>query len=291
MPDGSLRLGLQPSLGAVRGQGKASGRACATTFALQKLRLGVANSASLRLLKPCCYGPITSDAWCAFRFIVAWHLALVTWQGTYSNYLGHLRTACLALEVPMPPAEHPAVIRAKTSIVKRMLYSPKPRMFIQRTMVRNMFLSAERGLLTVRMAMLWLASYLFLLRVPSEALPMIRGDSVLAQSNQSTMYLDDEGKLCLKFQRRKNRPGGSLLRRNCSCAACPKVCPVHVLWHQFFMKLPLGAAPWKDVSPDKARSSLRATLAKLGVRDVRSCLLFTLLASVAGAQCTVVRDT
>ena len=143
------------------------------------------------------------------------------WQGTYSNYLGRLRTACLALEVPMPPAEHPAVIRAKTSIVKRMLYSPKPRMFIQRTMVRNMFLSAERGLLTVRMAMLWLVSYLFLLRVPSEALPMIRGDSVLAQSNQSTMYLDDEGKLCLKLQRRKNRPGGSLLRRNCSGAACP----------------------------------------------------------------------
>ena len=204
---------------------------------------------------------------------VSTHIAPIrsVWQGTFSNYLGHLRTACLALDVPMPPADHPAVARAKTSIVKRMLFSPKPRMFLQRTMVRNIFLSVERGLETLDMAMLWLTSYLFLLRVPSEALPMVRGNSVWAQCNQSTLYLDEEGKLCLRLQTRKNRPGGSLLRRSCACAACPKICPVHVVWLQFFAKLPLGAAPWKDVTPDKARSRLRATLTKLGVSNTVCC--------------------
>ncbi len=94
--------------------------------------------------------------------------ALLEWShnfrcvGTYSNYLGYLRAACLALDLEMPRADHPAIQRAKTSIVKRMLFrsrclyarSPfgisvhvflgcgRPRMFIQRSMVRNLVLAS-----------------------------------------------------------------------------------------------------------------------------------------------------
>jgi hypothetical protein len=184
--------------------------------------------------------------------------------GTYSNYVGHVRTLCLAMDVPMPSADHPALARAKSSIVKRMLFSPRPRMFIQRTMVRNMCLSVERGLLSFDMAMLWLTAYVFLLRVPSEALPLVRGTQE-DLGHQCTVFLDSDGCVCLRLRRRKNRPGGSLLRRKCACTACPRICPVHVLWLQFFAKLPLGAQPWIAVSADNARKKLRTTLGRLGV--------------------------
>ena len=196
--------------------------------------------------------------------------ALLLWShtfrcvGTFGNYVGHLRTLCLALDVPMPAADNPAIARAKASIVKRMLFSPRPRMFIQRTVVRNMSLAVERGVLSFSMAMLWLTAYVFLLRVPSEALPLVRGTGSDV-GNQATIFLDEEGCVSIRLRRRKNRPGGSLLRRKCACAACPKICPVHVLWLQFFAELPIGAQPWHSISAAKARSCLRTTLAKLGV--------------------------
>ena len=45
--------------------------------------------------------------------------------GTFSNYLGFLRTACLALDIEPVSASHPALQRAKVAIVKRMLWTPR----------------------------------------------------------------------------------------------------------------------------------------------------------------------
>lgn len=42
--------------------------------------------------------------------------------GTFSNYVGHVRTICLAKDLEMPPATHPAIHRAKEAIIKRMLF-------------------------------------------------------------------------------------------------------------------------------------------------------------------------
>ena len=50
-------------------------------------------------------------------------------------------------------------------------------MFIQRSMVMNMVLATNRGHSQRHYAMLWLAAYTFLLRVPSEGLPMARGET------------------------------------------------------------------------------------------------------------------
>ena len=125
--------------------------------------------------------------------------AIVGWShtfrclGTFSNYLGYLRSACLAMDVAAPPTNDPLIRRAKSAIVKRMLWSPRrarhctwfpfaclvhtcrPRMFIQRQTVLNMVLAVGRGLEEQRYAMLWLAAYTFLLRVPSEGFPMCCG--------------------------------------------------------------------------------------------------------------------
>lgn len=57
--------------------------------------------------------------------------AIVCWShtfrcvGTFSNYLGYLRSACMALDVEAPPSDLPVLRRAKSAIVKRMLWSPR----------------------------------------------------------------------------------------------------------------------------------------------------------------------
>ena len=192
--------------------------------------------------------------------------------GTFANYLGYLRSACLALDIAAPPADSLAIRRAKGAIVKRMLWTPRPRMFIQREMMRNMVLAVDRQLESHKFAMLWLVAYWFLLRVPSEALPMQKGiaGGSLANSDVSVLSLEADGRLRLQLASRKNKQGGSSLWRSCSCAACVKTCPVHVLWHEFFDKFDVGARPWADVSASVAREQLRATLRALRVPDAAS---------------------
>ncbi len=56
--------------------------------------------------------------------IIAWSHAFRC-VGTYANYLGYLRSACLALDLDVPPANHLAIQRAKIAIVKRMLFTPR----------------------------------------------------------------------------------------------------------------------------------------------------------------------
>ena len=55
-------------------------------------------------------------------------------------------------------------------------------------MVFNLVIST----LDKNLAMLWLVSYTFLLRVPSEALPMAKGDAdaAAAGTQQSVIFLD-----------------------------------------------------------------------------------------------------
>ena len=89
--------------------------------------------------------------------------------GTFANYLGYLRTACLAMGVKGPEQGHPALKRAMVAIVKREMFEQRSKKFIDKTFVTNIVLCVERGGVALSLAMLWLASYLFLLRVPSEA--------------------------------------------------------------------------------------------------------------------------
>jgi len=197
--------------------------------------------------------------------MLAWSLTFRC-VGTFSNYSGHVRTVCLALDVAAPAAGHPGLRRAKVAIVKRMLFTPRPRMFLQRTTVRNLVLAVDRGMETQSFAMLWLATYCFLLRLPSEALMMRRGGEgfIAAGKEQSVLHLDPNGELVLTLNTRKNKIRGSTLRRSCSCAACKRTCPVHALWFGFFAGLAPGAQPWACFTAAIARCHLRSTLTALG---------------------------
>ena len=110
--------------------------------------------------------------------------------GTFANYLGHLRCACHALGLDAPPVGHQTIKRAMAGIVKRQLHDPRPKVFITkcvpccgaalaafggcvyalvRSIVTNMVRAVQRELEEQSFAMLWLVSYLFLRRLPSEA--------------------------------------------------------------------------------------------------------------------------
>ena len=115
--------------------------------------------------------------------------------GTFCNYEGYVRTACLAMGMDAPPAENQALRRARGAIAKRMAFTKRwvictpccrmfvhatpivvrQRMFVQRSILFNMVLAVARGLEVSNFAFLWIAAYMFMLRVPSEALPMARG--------------------------------------------------------------------------------------------------------------------
>ena len=108
--------------------------------------------------------------------------------------------------------------------------------------------------------MLFLVSYVFLLRVPSEALPMVTvGDGGIdAHGEQSIIYLENDV-VYLKLAKRKNRPKGSLLKRSCWCKACKLTCPVHVLG-PWLLKQGIGSTPFRSFSPANALQGLRAIL-------------------------------
>ena len=51
--------------------------------------------------------------------------------GTFSNYVGHVASACLARGIDCPSTTHPAVVRAKHAIAKRLLFVSAEQGFIK----------------------------------------------------------------------------------------------------------------------------------------------------------------
>ena len=207
---------------------------------------------------------------------------------TYANYLGHLRTACYAIGCDAPPTSHPAIKRAMTAIAKRDMFAAREKKFIDkcklrlrlsfachcrftvRKMVANLVFRANRDKSddapeAMGFAMLWLVSYVFLLRVPSEGLPMrkMRPSDEGAAEEQSIVWREGED-VCLRLRTRKNRRQGSgVLRRKCTCAGGKMTCIVHAFWDGWMSFLPEGEAPWNGYSPHFVIGRLRADLAKL----------------------------
>ena len=99
--------------------------------------------------------------------VLAWSTTFRS-LGTFMNYLGCLRKACHALNIEAPPYGHAAIKRAMASIVKRQIAPDRPRLHLDRIDVKNMVLAVQSGFETQKYAMLWLVSYTYLLRLPSE---------------------------------------------------------------------------------------------------------------------------
>jgi hypothetical protein len=119
------------------------------------------------------------------------------------------------------------------------------------------------------MAVLFCLSYAFLLRVPSEGLPLRIGPPIESWrvSHPDTPWIV-VGAECIRidFWRRKNLPNGSVLVRKCWCVLNPETCPMHVAgaWLKGFAQ---GEAPFAGISASDFNSELRSRGSVLGVRS------------------------
>ena len=111
---------------------------------------------------------------------------------------------CCALSVDCPAAGDPALRRAKASIVKRLVFTARPRMFIKKDMLYNLVRRAEPSSRDYEFAMLWLVAYAFMLRLPSEAL-QIQKDVGGEFTCGNHIYLDSSETVCLYLSSRKNK--------------------------------------------------------------------------------------
>ena len=94
-------------------------------------------------------------------------------------------------------------------------------MFRSRSDVEDLVVYCRRTPHMENFAALFVLTYAFLLRMPSEAIPMTAwcGDASLSLKSDT---------LVLSLARRKNKPRGSRLTRTCWCTESSLTCPVHV---------------------------------------------------------------
>ena len=113
-------------------------------------------------------------------------------------------------------------------------------------------------------AMAFLTSYVFLLRLPSECLPIrVASGDAADHACQAVVHVGDDY-ISLRLKRRKNKEGGSLLTRRCWCSTCKETCPVHVLG-KFFTDCGAGATPFASFDAREALGTLRTWLQVLNI--------------------------
>ena len=178
--------------------------------------------------------------------------------GTFCNYLGHVKLLCQLAGVSTAAFYDDRVKRAKTSILKRSPFQSREKRFIRQEVVARLMTHEYENTTEAALAMLCLVSYVFMLRLPSEALPMVWGKhapGIICMSRKSVLYfffayylhvgtncvhqsyLWIEGpRLCLKLKTRKNRQHGTTLWRECWCGTSAMsrfTCPIHTFGHPY----------------------------------------------------------
>ena len=163
--------------------------------------------------------------------------------------------------------EAPALRKAKSSVDKALNFKRRERMFISRLLVwqTSPNIIAYVGVLVrqkveemlewsslhpeLRLhALLFLFSYTFLLRVPSEALPTVVGFEGFPTKSNSMIHKGANESLVLVLRKRKNKPEGSRLIRKCSCVKSPASCAYHLIG-QLIDEVPIGSPLFGSISP------------------------------------------
>ena len=192
--------------------------------------------------------------------LLAWS-QLFRHERTFANYLTYVRLACEIVKVPVEVFDHPSLKRAKIAIAKKGLFATRKPRFIGLHMVRRMVARAAAHVSMVPSVMLYLMSYIFLLRVPSEAIPVC---AHTAEGVAAPVLVVRDDEVVLRLPRRKNRRTPSVLRRGCWCRECTATCPVHALG-SYFQSLGKGERPFLALGGGAALRMLRALLTDLQV--------------------------
>ena len=124
---------------------------------------------------------------------------------TFGNYLNYVRLACELAGASTAVFGHPSLKRTRNAIAKRRLCVVREPQFIRQEMVAKCLGLLERKPHLERLVYLCLTAYVFLLRVPSEAIP------IAAHGHTG-------GKVEVWLPKRKNRLVPSSVLRACWCS-------------------------------------------------------------------------
>ena len=203
------------------------------------------------------FPPMIDDllAWsCVFRH-----------PGTFSNYLGYVKLGCELVGVSTGVFKHASLSRARMAVTKKQAFVPRKAKFINLGMV-TCIINEAVDTVGKTFAMLCLATYAFLLRLPSEALPIVVHKRTQAEHSKQPLLVVDGQRMRLELPRRKNRLRPTTLVRMCWCHQCKVTCPVHVLG-VYLATLPAGSCPFSGYKSGSALVTLRAALNALGVAE------------------------
>ena len=141
----------------------------------------------------------------------------------------------------------PAVRRTTTSVLEAGNFMSRNRMWIRREQIEQLVVLGS-AMTYGSGRFLFLITYIFLLRLPSEALPLTVGKD----TSRNEIFVEDEA-LVIVLARRKNKANGSRLSRCCWCSRSRTTCPVHVVVAQ--------TDPWHETvrRMDTVDSTVRAT--------------------------------
>ena len=197
--------------------------------------------------------------------LLAWS-TLFRSSKTFGNYLNYVRLGCELVKVPTIVFDEGANLlrRAKRAIDKKGKFIARGPMFLRLEVVNELLTLADGIEPWRHLAMLFLTSYVFLLRVPSEGLPITFDNS--GSGVGKALLSVEENAVVLRLASRKNRPQGSTLRRSCWCRECKATCPVHVLG-AWFKTLPQGRRAFEGITAASALANLRSWLQRLEVPD------------------------
>ena len=183
-------------------------------------------------------------------------------KGTFTNYLSYVKLGCEILNLPVAVFVHPSLNRAKEAIMKRRLVAPRMQTWIGHQLLLQMVqLGSVRSELQ-DLLMVFVAAYAFLLRVPSECLPMAAHRA--PQGAEVPVYTLRGNEAVLHLPFRKNRLFATEVVRSCWCSKSRLTCPVHSLG-KFMRKLPPGTQPFKHFHAGQTLLALRELLTELNI--------------------------
>ena len=152
--------------------------------------------------------------------------------------------------------------------------------FIRSDLALRVIIHDSRDIPFARLAYL---SFLYSLRVPSEAIPLrraFRHDDLTGFSpmkEKALIGLRGPGHaqcLLLRFSRRKTLPKGCVLSRPCFCSLADSkakpLCPAHSMWPCIASRVQSGELLFPTYTATNVNTTIKAALAKIGVDFARS---------------------
>ena len=195
---------------------------------------------------------------------------------SFGQYLSHVSKACQLLNLPLTWIT-PAVRGVAKGLANAQDISFRFDNFIQKELfirlIRFELLSSEVG-------RLFYLSYLFLLRVPSEGLPIQRAavsDVITTKAPQEGKALlgirviGDSPRLVLKLKKRKLNKTGAIMMRPCFCDGTGLVpaglCPLHNFWPLIQQQILPGELLFPSLQNKNLNRILKAILKRMGVES------------------------